>query len=69
MQVGSAAGVVGLLFYSFYVYSFSTLPPAPNAPNLGEQAPDFTVTDPEDRVWALSELQGDVLVFFYRGHW
>ena len=59
----------GTLFYSFYVYSFSSLPPAPNAPKVGEQAPDFAVVDPEGRNWALSEFRGDVLVFFYRGHW
>ena len=69
MRMGSAAGLLGLLFYSFYVYSFSALPPAPNAPEVGEQAPDFSVVDPEGRTWALSEFKGDVLVFFYRGHW
>lgn len=69
MRIGSAAGTLGLLFYSFYVYSFSALPPAHNAPEVGEQAPDFAVIDPEGRTWALSEFKGDVLVFFYRGHW
>ena len=69
MRMGSAAGMLGLLFYSFYVYSFSSLPPAPNAPEVGEQAPDFAVVDPEGRNWTLSEFRGDVLVFFYRGHW
>lgn len=69
MRIGTAAGIAGLLSYSFYVYSFSALPPAPDAPLVGDRAPDFAVTDPDGRVWALSEFKGDVLVFFYRGHW
>lgn len=69
MRIGSAAGLVGFFLYSFYVYSFSALPPAPLAPKVGDQAPDFAVTDPDGRTWTLSELKGDVLVFFYRGHW
>jgi hypothetical protein len=27
------------------------------------------VRDPDGRTWTLSEMSGDVLVFFYRGHW
>ena len=69
LRVGTAAALLGFGCYSFYVYSFSTLPPAPQAPQVGDTAPDFTVRDPEGRNWTLSELRGDVLVFFYRGHW
>ena len=67
--IGTGTAVVGFLAFTGYVYSLSVLPPAPNAPEVGEQAPDFTVVDPEGRDWTLSELKGDVLVFFYRGHW
>jgi len=69
MRVGSATATVFFVAYTSYVYSFSTLPPAPNAPEIGQIAPDFTVQDPEDRTWTLSEMTGDTLVFFYRGHW
>jgi len=69
MQAGSGAAVVFFLAYSSYVYSFSALPPAPDAPTKGAIAPDFSVEAPEGRKWTLSEMKGDVLVFFYRGHW
>jgi len=69
MRLGTATAATFFLGYTFYIYSFSTLPPAPNAPQIGEQAPDFSVRDPEGRVWALSKMKGDTLVFFYRGHW
>jgi hypothetical protein len=69
MRLGTATATAFFLSYTFYIYSFSSLPPAPNAPQIGEQAPDFSVRDPEGRVWALSKMKGDTLVFFYRGHW
>lgn len=69
LRVGTAAAALGFGCYSFYVYSFSSLPSAPQAPQVGDAAPDFTVLDPEGRDWTLSELRGDVLVVFYRGHW
>ena len=69
MQTGSATATLFFLAYSTYVYSFSALPPAPDAPSVGEIAPDFSVEAPEGRKWKLSEMKGDVLVFFYRGHW
>jgi hypothetical protein len=69
MRVGSATATLFFLSYSTYVYSFSTLPPAPNAPEIGAIAPDFSVRDPEGRTWTLSKMTGDTLVFFYRGHW
>jgi hypothetical protein len=69
MRLGSGAGLVFFMCYSTYVYSFSKLPAAPDAPELGAIAPDFSVRDPDGRTWTLSEMSGDVLVFFYRGHW
>jgi hypothetical protein len=69
MRLGTATAALFFLGYTTYIYSFSRLPPAPNAPLVGDKAPDFSITDPEGRNWTLSEMKGDTLVFFYRGHW
>ena len=52
------------------LYRFSALPAAPNAPQVGQAAPDFTLVDDTGSPLQLSALHGkNVLLVFYRGHW
>jgi len=71
LLVGTAASVLGFSGYSTYVYAFSsTLAVAESAPQVGDIAPDFELTDPEGRAWSLQTFRGStVLLVFYRGHW
>lgn len=48
------------------------LPTSARAPAVGEQAPDFTLPDTNNRPVSLSRLLADsngVLLVFYRGYW
>lgn len=38
---------------------------------VGQEAPDFSLSDTEGRVWKLSEITAEkpVLLIFYRGDW
>ena len=71
LLAGTLASILGFAFYTSYVYVFSnTLPSSEAAPQVGQIAPDFAVTDPEGREWSLQAKRGSaVLVVFYRGHW
>ena len=71
LWIGTAASVLGFSGYTTYVYAFSSgLAVAEAAPQVGELAPDFVVTDPEGREWSLQTFRGSsVLLVFYRGHW
>ena len=71
MMIGSIAAVLGFSGYTTYTYAFSrSLAVAEEAPDIGELAPEFAITDPEGRLWTLTGLRGyDVLLVFYRGHW
>jgi len=71
LLVGTAASILGFSGYSTYVYAFSqSLAVAEAAPQVGEIAPDFQVTDPEGREWSLDTFRGSpILLVFYRGHW
>jgi hypothetical protein len=71
LLVGTLAAVLGFTAYGTYVYAFSqTLAVASSAPQLGDTAPDFSVTDPEGRTFALSQHRDTpVLLVFYRGQW
>ena len=69
MGIGTTTGAVMFGAYATYVYSFSQLPSAPNAPQIGQVAPNFSVTDPDGDTHTLHDMNNDVFVFFYRGHW
>jgi hypothetical protein len=71
LLIGTTAAVLGFTAYGTYIYGFSqTLPAASEAPQIGDTAPDFSVTDPEGRTHALANhIGGPVLLVFYRGHW
>jgi hypothetical protein len=69
MISGSAVAVLGLSLYGLYVGPLSTMQAAEGVPEVGEQAPDFAITDPTDRTWRLSDFHGDILLVFYRGYW
>jgi len=68
--------VVGLFLFSTVVGS-RQLPDAPDAPKVGEKAPDFTLQDPAGRSVRLYDLLGPevggtgswVVLVFYRGTW
>jgi len=57
-------------FFVLLLFRFSILPPAPNAPHVGQAAPDFTLADQGGAPVELAALHGKkVLLVFYRGHW
>jgi hypothetical protein len=70
--------IVGLFFFSTVVAS-RQLPAAPDAPKVGERAPDFVLQDAEGKSVRLYDLLGPgvggsgpaswVVLVFYRGYW
>jgi hypothetical protein len=68
--------LAGLLFVIFIVGSW--LPASSAAPQVGQKAPDFTLTDSNDKPATLAQLLTEpinnkppkaVLLIFYRGYW
>lgn len=78
-SLATAFGVLllaGLLFM-FYVMG-SWLPASTGAPQIGQKAPAFTLTDSNDKTVTLAQLLSEplnnkpprgVLLIFYRGYW
>lgn len=76
-------GVLGLAVAGLFLYvtmvGSRQLPPAAEAPKVGEKAPDFTLPDVHGRPVRLANLLGQppgggapgswVLLIFYRGYW
>ena len=68
-------GVAVFVFFGIIViFSVGTkVPDSPNAPQIGQKAPEFTLLDTQRRPVALSGLLASaprgVLLVFYRGHW
>ncbi len=74
--------VLGLFLFTTLVFS-RQLPASAGAPRVGQRAPDFTLSDVQDRPVRLSDLLGEraggapeggadgswVLLIFYRGYW
>ncbi|HZE72879.1 MAG TPA: hypothetical protein VE135_25480 [Pyrinomonadaceae bacterium] len=69
--------VLGLFIFSTFVAA-RWLPASKGAPQVGQKAPDFSLTDTNGRVVTLSELFSSpingkapkgVLLIFYRGYW
>jgi hypothetical protein len=75
----AALSVAILGFFVFTAFIMSRwLPPAPGAPQLGQKAPAFSMTDSAGKTVSLSELlttpingksPKGVLLIFYRGYW
>ena len=78
-SLAAAFGVLllaGLLFMFFVMGSW--LPASTGAPIVGQKAPNFTLTDPNDKPVTLAQLLTEpinnkpakgVLLIFYRGYW
>ena len=69
--------LVGLFVFSAFILA-RQLPPSRGAPQVGQKAPDFTLTDTSEKQVMLSELLSTpingakpkgVLLVFYRGYW
>ena len=74
--VGVILGVLSLGLFSLFsvgTFWFARQLPSPEAaPRLGQQAPDFTLTDTQGSPVSLSRLRQAnraVLLIFYRGYW
>jgi len=72
-----SVAILGLFLFTVFVVS-RWLPPAPGAPQLGQQAPAFSLADSTGKTVSLSELLAapingkspkGVLLIFYRGYW
>ena len=64
---------VALALFVFVTFVMSTwLPKSASAPQVGQKALDFTLTDTNGKQVSLSEIfpnQKGVLLIFYRGYW
>ena len=64
---------VALALFVFVTFVMSTwLPKSASAPQVGQKAPDFTLSDTNGTQVSLSEIfpnQKGVLLIFYRGYW
>ena len=73
---------LGVLVIGFFLFAFfiggRALPASKGAPQVGQRAPDFTLTDSSGKAVSLNELlttpiNGNaprgVLLVFYRGYW
>ena len=72
-----SVALIGLFLWSFFILA-KQLPPSRGAPQVGQKAPDFTLTDTSEKQVMLSELLSTpmngtkpkgVLLVFYRGYW
>lgn len=66
------SGAVFGLFVFLAFFMSTWLPKSTGAPQVGQKAPDFTLTDTNGKQVSLSETlskQKGVLLVFYRGYW
>lgn len=72
-----SVAVIGFFIFTVFVAA-RWLPPSKGAPQVGQQAPDFTLTDTTGKQVSLTELRTapidgkapkGVLLIFYRGYW
>ena len=72
-----SVAVIGFFIFTVFVAA-RWLPPSKGAPQVGQQAPDFTLTDTTGKQVSLTELRTEpidgkapkgVLLVFYRGYW
>jgi hypothetical protein len=80
--VTSIVGLLSVAVFGFFVFAIFVaarwLPASTGAPQVGQRAPDFTLTDTTGKSVSLSELLSSplngsapkgVLLIFYRGYW
>jgi AhpC/TSA family len=80
--VTSIVGLLSVAVFGFFVFAIFVaarwLPASTGAPQVGQRAPDFTLTDTAGKSVSLSELLSSplngsapkgVLLIFYRGYW
>jgi hypothetical protein len=69
--------IIGLFLFGFFVVA-RWLPASKGAPQVGQRAPDFTLSDSAGKQVSLAELRTSpidgnapkgVLLIFYRGYW
>lgn len=73
---------LGVVVIAFFLFAFFVggrqLPASTGAPQVGQRAPDFTLTDADGKTVSLNELLSapvngnppkGVLLVFYRGYW
>jgi hypothetical protein len=78
----SLAAALGILMAAGFIFAVlvigRSLPASPGAPQIGQKAPDFTLTDANDKPITLAQLLTEpinnkrprgVLLIFYRGYW
>ena len=72
-----SVAVIGLFLFAFFVLG-RWLPASTGAPQVGQRAPDFTLSDSTGKQVSLAELRTapingnapkGVLLIFYRGYW
>jgi hypothetical protein len=77
LAAGFGVFLLGALLFLIYVMG-SWLPKSAGAPQVGQMAPDFTLTDSSNKPVALTQLLTEpfnnrspkaVLLIFYRGYW
>lgn len=83
---GSIAASLSILIFAFFIFSVFVMarwmPAARGAPQVGQKAPDFSLSDTNGKTVTLSELlttpikgktastnPRGVLLIFYRGYW
>ena len=73
---GTILGILSLLLFGLFsfgaFYEARKLPRAENALQVGQPAPDFTLTGADGKPTTLSQLRQAnraLLLIFYRGHW
>jgi hypothetical protein len=80
--VGSILATLSVVVFGFFVFAIfilaRQLPASHGAPQMGQKAPDFTLSDTNGKPVSLSELLSStvngktpkgVLLVFYRGYW
>jgi hypothetical protein len=69
--------MTGVFFFSFFIFG-RMIPASKGAPQVGQKAPEFTLSDSTNKQVSLTELLATpingktpkgVLLVFYRGHW
>lgn len=78
-SLAAALGVILLAGFLFAIFVAGRwLPASAGAPQVGQKAPDFTLTDANDKPVTLAQLLAEpinnkpprgVLLIFYRGYW
>ena len=72
---GSIFTAIAFLLFAFFAYEIfyvlKEVPLSPQAPRVGEKAPDFTLPDQNAKSVALHDLisENGAVLIFYRGHW